>query len=198
MSRIGKKPVPVLKGVKVEISGQTVKVSGPKGNLSYVLPAGITAALNAGEVAVQRGNEAAQSRALHGLARALINNMIKGCAEGYSAGIELYGTGYSAKLEGKELLINCGYMGRGVGRRAQFEVPVPEGLTVKVDVPVARGNNEPAKLTVSGADKQAVGQFAAEVRKLRKPEPYLGKGIRYAGEHIKRKAGKVFAGGGGG
>ncbi len=190
--------MPVPKGVKVEISGQTVKTSGPKGNLSYTLPAGIAAKLDGSEVVLTRGDDAAQSKALHGLARALINNMVKGCAEGYSIGLELYGTGYSAKLEGKELLINCGFMGRGVGRRAQFEVPVPDGLQVKVDVPVARGNTEPAKLTVSGADKQLVGQFAAEVRKIRKPEPYLGKGIRYAGEHIKRKAGKVFAGGGGG
>ena len=123
--------------------------------------------------------------------------MVQGCAEGYERKLEVYGTGYGANVQGDKLMLNCGYMGRGVGRTAQFEIPIPKGLTVKVETPVARGNNEPAKFSVSGPDKQQVGAFAAELRKIRKPEPYLGKGIRYAGEHIRRKAGKVFAGGGG-
>lgn len=198
MSRIGKKPVPIPKGVKVEVSGGTVKAAGPKGQLAWTLPAPITAAVEGDHVVVRRPDDTADSKRLHGLSRALVANMVKGVAEGYAIGLEIYGTGYSAKVEGRTLQLNIGFMGRGIGRKAQFELPIPAGLDVKVEVPQARGNNEPAKLTISGADKQAVGQFAAEIRKLRKPEPYLGKGIRYAGEHIRRKAGKVFAGGGGG
>jgi len=198
MSRIGKKPVPIPKGVKVEVSGATVKATGPKGQLAWTLPPPITAAVESEQVLVRRPDDTADSKRLHGLSRALVANMVKGVAEGYTIGLEIYGTGFSAKVEGRTLQLNIGFMGRGVGRKAQFEIPIPAGLEVKVEVPQARGNNEPAKFAISGADKQAVGQFAAEIRKLRKPEPYLGKGIRYAGEHIRRKAGKVFAGGGGG
>jgi len=196
MSRIGKKPVPIPAGVKVEISDRAVNVSGPKGALDWRLPAVINAAVANGQVVVERPNDTRPAKALHGLSRALIANMIHGVHEGYSVGLELYGTGYSANLDGKTLLLNCGYMGLGVGRKAQFMIPVPAGVEVKIVTPQARGNNEPARLTVSGADKQKVGQFAAEIRKLRKPEPYLGKGFRYAGEQVRRKAGKVFAGGG--
>lgn len=180
----------------MEINGQDVKVSGPKGSLFWSVPNPIKATVASDEVVVQRPNDAAQNRALHGLTRALIANMITGVTAGYERKLEVYGTGYSANVQGRMLMLNCGYMGRGVGKKAQFEIPIPEGLDVKVDVPAARGNNEPAKFTVSGADKQQVGQFAAEIRKLRKPEPYLGKGIRYANEHVRRKAGKVFASGG--
>jgi len=116
----------------------------------------------------------------------------------HERGLEIYGTGYNCKVEGQVLHLSIGYMGRGVGKSSQFQLPTPAGLQVKVAVPAARGNNEPAKFTVHGCDKQMVNQFAAEIRKLRKPEPYLGKGVRYAGEQIRRKAGKVFAGGGGG
>jgi large subunit ribosomal protein L6 len=196
MSRIGKKPVPIPSGVKLELAGRTLSVQGPKGKLTWQLPVPITAQVADGHVLVARPDDQREHRALHGLARALIANMIEGCATGYSRALEIYGTGYSANVEGKTLLLNCGYMGRGVGRKAQFMIPIPDGLTIKVDVPVARGNNEAAKFTVSGPDKQLVNQFAAEIRKLRKPEPYLGKGIRYAGEVIRKKAGKVFAGGG--
>ncbi len=198
MSRIGKKPIPVPRGVKVDVAGQTVNVAGPKGKLSWALPGAISAAVEKDEVVVRRPDDLPRNKALHGLSRALIANMVKGVADGYSIGLELYGTGYSAKLEQGRLLLNCGYMGRGFGKTAQFDIPVPAGLEVKIGVPVARGNTEPAKFTVSGCDKQLVGEFAADVRKLRKPEPYLGKGIRYAGEHVRRKAGKVFAGGGSG
>jgi len=197
MSRIGNKPVEIPKGVTVNVAGQAVQVAGPKGKLDWSVPHPISAAIEAGQVVVKRPDDARQNRALHGLSRALIANMVKGVAEGYLIRMEIYGTGYGCKLEGGKLLLNCGYMGRGVGRPAQFQIEIPAGLEVKVDVPAARGDNEPAKLTIGGADKQAVGQFAAELRKLRKPEPYKGKGIRYAGEQIRRKAGKVFAGGGG-
>jgi large subunit ribosomal protein L6 len=198
MSRIGKKPVPLPPGVKVNVAGRKVEVSGPKGKLNWQVPEPITVALKDNQIVCGRPDDEKRNRALHGMSRALIANMVKGVAEGYSIGLEVYGTGYSCKLEGKTFLLNVGYMGRGVGRKAQFEIPVPPGLELKVDVPVARGDNEPAKFSISGPDKQQVGEFAADIRKLRKPEPYKGKGIRYAGEHIRRKAGKVFAGGGGG
>lgn len=196
MSRVGKKPIPVPKGAKIEFNGPKVSVSGPKGTLNWQLPTPITAAIEGGEIIVQRPDDERASKALHGLSRALLANMVKGVTDGYEVKLEAYGTGYSAKLQGKSLLLNLGYMGRGVGKTAQFTIPIPDGLTVKVDTEVSRGNNDPARFTVSGADKQQVGQFAAEIRKLRKPEPYLGKGVRYAGEQIRRKAGKVFAGGG--
>jgi large subunit ribosomal protein L6 len=198
MSRIGKKPVPVPGGVTVQVTGRDIHVSGPKGKLHWTTPPPIQVALENKEVVCRRADDSKQSRALHGLSRALIANMVKGVSEGYAIGMEVRGTGYNCKLEGRKLLLNCGFSGRGFGKTAQFEVPLPEGVDVKVEVPVSRGENEPAKFTVSGPDKQAVGQFAAEVRKLRKPEPYKGKGIRYAGEHVHIKAGKVFAGGAGG
>ncbi len=197
MSRVGKKPIPIPKGVKVECAGPAVKVGGPKGNLAWSVPAPIRVTVEKDQVVVQRPDDLARNRALHGLTRALIANMVKGVAEGYRVALEIYGTGYGAKVDGKTLLINVGFMGRGVGKKAQFEIPIPAGIEVKIDVPAARGNNEPAKFSINGADKQAVGQMAAEIRKIRKPEPYLGKGIRYAGERVRRKAGKVFAGGAG-
>jgi large subunit ribosomal protein L6 len=198
MSRIGKKPVPLPASVKVNVAGRKVEVTGPKGKLNWEVPEPITVALKDNQIVCGRPDDEKRSRALHGMSRALIANMVKGVAEGYQINLEVYGTGYGCKLEGKTFLLNCGYMGRGVGRKAQFEIPIPPGLEIKVDAPVARGDNEPAKFSVSGPDKQQVGEFAAEVRKLRKPEPYKGKGIRYAGEHVRRKAGKVFAGGGSG
>jgi len=196
MSRIGKKPVPIPSGVTVNVAGCAVEVSGPKGKLGWSVPDPITVAVKDGEVVCERPDDAKRSRAMHGLSRALIANMVKGVAEGYSVGLELYGTGYNCKVEGKMFLMNCGYMGRGIGRKAQYEIPIPDGLTMDIQVPAARGDTEPAKFSISGPDKQQVFQFAAEIRKIRKPEPYKGKGIRYAGEQIRRKAGKVFAGGG--
>lgn len=196
MSRVGKKPVPIPSGVKVDVSGRRVQVGGPKGNLVWTAPEPISVALEDNQLVVSRPNDERRNRALHGLSRALIANMVKGVSEGYEIGLEVYGTGYGCKLEGKQLHLNVGFMGRGVGRKAQFMVDIPDGLAVEVKVPTARGDTDPAKFVVRGADKQAVGQFAAEVRKLRKPEPYKGKGIRYAGEHVRRKSGKVFAGGG--
>jgi large subunit ribosomal protein L6 len=197
MSRVGNKPIPVPAAVKVDLTGRQVKVSGPKGNLNWMVPAPIEIALDGGQVVVRRPDDVPRNRALHGLSRALIANMVKGVAEGYEKKLEIYGTGYGCKVQGRELHLNIGFMGRGLNRPAQFAFEIPEGLEVEIQVPVARGNTEPARFTVRGADKQQVGQFAAEVRKLRRPEPYLGKGIRYAGEHIRRKAGKVFAGGAG-
>lgn len=196
MSRIGNKTIPVPSGVTVNISGPLVKVSGPKGSLDWNLPTPIEAGLDGSEVVVKRGNDQPSSKALHGLSRALVANMIEGVHKGYEKKMEIYGTGYGCKLAGKQLHLNVGFMGRGFGKAAQFMVDIPAGLTVTVENESARGESDPARFTVSGIDKQLVGNFCAEVRKLRKPEPYKGKGIRYHGEQVRRKAGKVFAGGG--
>lgn len=197
MSRIGQKPIPVPAGVKVDIAGRQVRVAGPKGQLAWTVPAPIEVALEQRQVHVRRPDALKRSRALHGLTRALIANMVRGVTEGYEIRLEIYGTGYGCKLQGRKLLLNVGYMGRGLNRPAQFELDIPAGLEVEVQVPAARGNSEPARLAIRGADKQQVAQLAAEIRKLRRPEPYLGKGIRYQGEQVRRKAGKVFAGGAG-
>lgn len=199
MSRIGKKPIPVPSGVKVDVRDHTVKVAGPKGELTWTCPDRIKVEHDTGkgEIRVSRATDQKQDRALHGLTRALIQNMVTGVSQGYEKRLEVYGTGYSCRVQGKQFLLNCGYMGRGVNRPAQFVIDVPAGLTVDVEVQAARGESEPAKFVVRGADKQAVGMFAAQVRAIRKPEPYQGKGIRYAGEHVRRKQGKAFAGGGG-
>jgi large subunit ribosomal protein L6 len=195
MSRIGKKPVPIPSGVKVNLAGRELKFTGPKGETTWTAPAPVTVALDGATVVVTRSDDQPNSRALHGLTRALIANMIEGVSKGYEIKLEIYGTGYSVKKQGKQLWLNCGYMGRGHNKQAQFMLDIPVGLEVQVDVEAARGETDPAKFTVRGIDKQQVGQFAAEVRKIRKPEPYKGKGIRYAGEHVRRKAGKVFASG---
>jgi large subunit ribosomal protein L6 len=197
MSRLGNKAVALPSGVKFETAGRTIKLSGPKGNLDFALPPGISAKADAGEVVVTRDGDTAESKARHGLTRAMIANMVHGVHQGYKIQMEVHGTGYTCKLQGKSaLLLNVGFMGRGVGKPAQFVVPIPAGLTVTVETEAARGENEPGKFTVTSIDKQLIGQFCAEVRKIRKPEPYKGKGIRYAGEHITRKVGKQFAGGG--
>jgi large subunit ribosomal protein L6 len=204
MSRIGKKPIPVPKGVKVELRDHTVKTTGPKGELSWRYPDGVKVAFDsaASLIQVDREHETAKGRALHGLSRALIANMVLGVEKGYDKKLEIYGTGYSCKVASGKLLLNVGYMGRGVDKagkpkEAQFSLPLPKGLTVTVEVPAARGESEPAKLTIQGPDKHMVGQFAADVRAIRPPEPYKGKGIRYAGEYVRRKQGKAFASGGG-
>ncbi len=195
MSRIGKAPIALPSGVKIDIAGRKVTVTGPKGSLARTVASDVAVALDGPRLVVTRGNDSKQCRADHGTTRALLANMVQGVTVGYSISLELYGTGYSANVQGSNLLLNCGFMGRGVGRPAQYVLPIPDGVQVKVEVPGARGNNEPSKFSINGIDKQTVGQFAAEIRKLRKAEPYLGKGFRYRGEQIRRKAGKVFAGG---
>jgi large subunit ribosomal protein L6 len=196
MSRVGNKPVPIPGGVKVNIANQDVSVSGPKGNLAWAVPAPIVATLEDNHVVLRRPDDEPANRALHGLSRALIANMVTGVSDGYEIKLEVYGAGYSAKKQGNQLLLNVGFMGRGHNRPAQFMIDIPPGIEVDVQVEAARGDTDPAKFSIRGIDKQAVGQFAAELRKLRKAEPYKGKGIRYAGEQIRRKAGKVFASGG--
>jgi len=197
MSRIGEKAVPVPDGVKIEIAGQRCSVSGPKGQLSWELPEILSVSHDsaAKTIRVERQGDGKRARALHGTSRALLANMVHGVSEGYAKRLLIYGTGYSCVLKGKHLCLNVGFMGRGTKDKPQFEIPVPDGVEVDVETPAARGDLEPAKFVVRGCDKQRVGQFASDVRRVRPPEPYKGKGIRYDDEHVRRKQGKAFASG---
>lgn len=192
MSRIGKKPIPVPSGVKVAIRDALVNVTGPKGSLSWSHPDGVSVEHDEGAalIRVSRQSDTARGRAFHGLTRALINNMVVGVKTGYEIKLEIYGTGYGCSLAGQTLELIVGYS-------HPVKLAVPSGVKVDIEVPATRGDETPAKLTVIGIDKQAVGQFARDVKDARPPEPYKGKGIRYAGEQIRRKAGKAFAGAGG-
>ncbi|MCC6241068.1 MAG: 50S ribosomal protein L6 [Phycisphaerales bacterium] len=180
MSRIGKKPIPVGKA-KVSISGQDVAVEGPKGKLSFSVHPTIKVSQSDGNLVVERPDDEKQSKALHGLTRALLANMVEGVTTGYRKVLEVQGVGYRAEQKGKNLVLSVGYAN-------QLTVAIPGSVSIALEA----GN----KIVVTGADKQAVGQFAAQVRNLRKPEPYKGKGIRYEGEQVKIKPGKAFAGAG--
>lgn len=176
MSRIGKLPIGVPGGVTVTIDGQNVTVKGPKGELSLAAPEPIRVALDEGQISVTRPDDERSSRALHGLTRTLIYNNIIGVTEGYAKALEVVGTGYRVQQKGTSLELALGF-----SHPVAFEAPA--GVTLEVE-----GTN---KITVRGIDKQAVGETAANIRKLKKPEPYKGKGIRYAGEVVRRKAGKA-------
>lgn len=178
MSRIGNKPIPVLDGVKVSVEGRRVRVEGPKGKLEWEHRREVSVAVDADkkEIVVSRANDERPARAYHGLTRALINNMIFGVKNGYEKRLEIIGVGYLAALKGKILQLR-------VGLANELQKPIPEGLTVTVP--------DQTHIVIQGPDKQLVGQFAAEVRSLRKPEPYKGKGVRYQGEQIKIKPGKA-------
>jgi large subunit ribosomal protein L6 len=175
MSRIGKMPISIPAGVEVKIDGNDVSVKGPKGQLALTVADPITVALEDGKVIVTRPDDERISRSLHGLTRTLISNQIIGVTEGYTKGLEIVGTGYRVTAKGSDLEFALGYS-------HPILVKAPAGITFTID-----GNT---KVTVSGIDKQAVGEVAANLRKLRKPEPYKGKGVRYAGEVVRRKAGK--------
>ena len=175
MSRIGKLPIPVPTGVEVKIDGNNVSVKGPKGSLSHVVPAPIQVALEDGNIVVTRPDDERDSRSLHGLTRTLISNQITGVTAGFTKGLEIVGTGYRVTAKGSDIEFALGYS-------HPILVKAPAGITFAVE-----GNT---KVTVSGINKQQVGEMAANLRKLRKPEPYKGKGVRYAGEVIRRKAGK--------
>jgi large subunit ribosomal protein L6 len=175
MSRIGRLPIDVPSGVTVTIDGSTVSVKGPKGELTHAVPSPIEVALEDGQLLVTRPDDERNSRSLHGLTRTLLANKIIGVTQGYSKGLEVVGTGYRVAAKGSSLEFALGYS-------HPITVDPPAGITFTVE-----GNT---KLTVSGIDKQAVGEVAANIRKLRKPEPYKGKGVRYAGEVVRRKAGK--------
>jgi large subunit ribosomal protein L6 len=177
MSRIGKEPVPIPDGVDVALAGGTVTVKGPRGELSHTVPDGVTVDLTDNQVVVTRASDHRKHRALHGLTRSLIANMVTGVTAGYSKSLEIVGVGYRAQARGNNaLVIQAGYS-------HPVEVVAPEGVTFQVPTPT--------RITVSGYDKQVVGQVAADIRAIRKPEPYKGKGIRYAGEQVRRKAGKA-------
>jgi len=178
MSRIGKLPIAIPAGVEVNLDGQKVSVSGPKGSLEHVVAEPISVARNdAGEIEVSRPNDERQSRSLHGLTRTLVANMVTGVTAGYEKKLEIVGVGYRVTLKSPEQLeFNLGFSHPVV-------VNAPKGITFSVE--------SNTKFTVYGIDKQAVGEVAANIRKIRKPEPYKGKGVRYAGEHVRRKVGKA-------
>ena len=179
-------------GVKVSVSGRTVSVTGPVGQLSWTHRPEITVKQDesAGRIVVTRSRDDRLSRSLHGLTRSLIANMVEGCQKGFAKALEVYGVGYGVTLQGDKFTLTA-----GLSHPVVFNVP--PGLTVEVQTPQARGDTDPAKFTIAGADKQAVGELAARIRKARPPEPYKGKGVRYADEHVRRKAGKAFTGAGG-
>ena len=176
MSRIGKNPVSIPSGVEAKIDGQHVEVKGPKGTLSLDVPEPFTVVLEGSEIKVSRPDDNRRSRALHGLSRSLINNMVIGVSEGYTIKMEIFGVGYRVQAKGKGLEFSLGY---------SHTIPIepPEGVTFAVD--------GTTKFSISGIDKQKVGQIAANIRRLRKDDPYKGKGIRYEGEQIRRKVGKT-------
>ena len=176
MSRIGKNPIAIPAGVDVVIDGQNVTVKGPKGTLSHVVAEPITAKIEDGQVVVERPNDERTSRSLHGLSRTLIANMIVGVTEGYKKDLEITGTGYRVVAKGKDLEFSLGFSHTVL-------VTAPEGIEFTVE--------SQTKFTVAGIDKQLVGETAARIRKLKKPEPYKGKGIHYVGETIRRKVGKA-------
>ena len=177
MSRIGKLPVPVPGGVDVAIDGATVTVKGPKGTLSHTVAKPITVERrNDGQILVQRPDDERESKALHGLSRTLVANMVTGVTDGYSKTLEIVGVGYRVMARGSDLEFALGFSHPVVVRP-------PEGISFNVEAPT--------RFSVLGIDKQQVGEVAANIRKLRKPEPYKGKGVRYAGENVKRKVGKT-------
>jgi large subunit ribosomal protein L6 len=178
MSRIGKKPIPVPSGVKVNVAGRRIEVEGPQGKLDYEFRPEVDVTIGEGgnEVVVTRQSDERQTRAYHGLTRSLINNMCVGVSQGYEKRLEVVGVGYLAALAGNKLQLRVGFAN-------EIHKEVPQGLDVKCP--------DQNHIVVKGADKQMVGQFAAEVRAVRKPEPYKGKGIRYEGEQVRRKAGKA-------
>jgi large subunit ribosomal protein L6 len=175
MSRIGKKPVPVPSGVTANVEGQTVKVKGPKGAMQVVLPDDVTVTMDAGAVKVDPRNETKRARAMWGTSRTLVFNLITGVTKGFERKLEITGVGYRAALQGKNLQLALGYSHDVV-------YPVPEGIAITTP--------KPTEILIVGIDKQKVGQVAAEIRAFRPPEPYKGKGVKYAGEYIFRKEGK--------
>ena len=179
MSRIGRKPIVIPAGVEVTVDGSNVTVKGPKGTLKSTIHPMMTVKVENGEVVVTRPNDEKEARSLHGLTRSLINNMVEGVTHGFKKTLEIQGVGYRAAKQGTDLVMNLGYS-------HQVIVPEVDGITIEVP--------DPLKIIINGIDKQRVGQFAAEVREKRPPEPYKGKGIRYAGEYVAHKEGKAGKG----
>ena len=178
MSRVGRKVIAVPAGVKVSVSEAAIEVQGPKGKLTTPVPPGIKFALSGQELSCQRANDERQQRAFHGLARALAQNAIKGVTEGFTRDLDIVGVGYRAAVEGSKVVFALGYS-------HPVEYAIPEGIKIAIE--------KQTHVTVSGIDRQKVGQVAAEIRRLRRPDPYKQKGIRYVGEVLKKKAGKAGA-----
>ena len=176
MSRVGKMPVTVPSGVDIQVDGSQVTVKGSKGKLSREFPDRVTFSIEDGVISVVREDDTRESKALHGLSRALLANMVHGVSEGFNKVLEIQGVGYRASLKGQDVELLVGFS-------HPVDVPAPDGITFEVP--------EPTRIVVSGIDKEQVGQVAANIRKIRPPEPYKGKGIRYAGEYVRRKAGKA-------
>ena len=176
MSRIGKSPVTIPAKVKVSVNGNRVAAEGPKGRLEFALPRHTTAAVDGGQIKISREGETADARAMHGLARAIINNMVHGVTDGFSKKLEIQGVGFKAAVQGGAVNLSLGFS-------HPINYPIPTGIKVTVE--------ENTKLTVEGADKELVGRVAAEIRSYYPPEPYKGKGVRYAGEKVTRKEGKT-------
>jgi large subunit ribosomal protein L6 len=181
MSRVGKKVIAVPQGVKVQVSPRALEVQGPKGKLQTPVPPGISFSLEGTQLSCQRANDERQQRAFHGMARALAQNAVRGVTEGFSKELDIVGVGYKAQVEGSKVVFALGFS-------HPVEFKIPEGIKIAVD--------KQTRVVVSGIDRQKVGQVAAEIRALRKPDPYKQKGIRYVGEILKKKAGKAGATGG--
>ena len=177
MSRIGKKPITIPGGVSVKLAGRSVSVKGPKGELSWEVPLRINVSQADGSLLVARSDDNRQTRALHGLSRSLLQNMVSGVSQGFTKALEITGVGYRAQVQGSKIVFSLGYS-------HPVEYSLPEGIKAEVD-------KKQTALTLSGADKQKLGQVAADIKSLRWPDAYKGKGVRYAGEHIKLKAGKT-------
>jgi large subunit ribosomal protein L6 len=175
MSRIGKLPIPIPQGVKVQVDGLTVRAEGPKGKLTQPVPGGLTPRVADGTIVIDRASDERHVRALHGLARALVANMVTGVKDGFERKLDIVGIGYRAQMQGKNIQLALGYS-------HPIIFPLPDGVTAEIDKQTA--------ITLRGADKAVLGQTAAKLRALRKPDPYKGKGIKYANEVIRRKVGK--------
>ena len=176
MSRVGNAPIAIPNGVEVNVNGQVVEVKGPKGSLNFEMPEPITAAVEDNEIVVSRPDDHRKHRALHGLSRSMINNLVVGVTEGYKINMEIFGVGYRVQAKGKNLEFSLGYS-------HPILIEAPEGISFAVD--------GTTKFSIEGIDKQQVGQIAANIRRLRKDDPYKGKGIRYEGEQVRRKDGKT-------
>jgi large subunit ribosomal protein L6 len=191
MSRIGKKPIDIPAGVKIEQKGLCIKVTGPLGELQMDCHPRIKVKIDdaGGKIVVENKHpQDRQNKQLHGTMRALIANMVTGVSKGFEKKMEIFGTGYNVKEQGGKLVFQVGFC-------HPVQVVIPKGIKVNIEVGATRGNDVPARFTLSGMDKCLLGQFAADIRKIRPPEPYKGKGVRYADEHVRRKVGKAFASG---
>lgn len=190
MSRIGKKPITVPAGVKIEHSGTSFKATGPKGTLQLNIHPDIMVKVENNQILVLNDDMNNRlKKALHGTTRALLQNMMDGVSKGFQRDMQIFGTGYNVKEQGGKLVLTVGYCNT-------VEVPIPKSVKVEIKVAATKGNDTPAVFTITSADKHALGQFTSNVRRVRPPEPYQGKGIRYADEHVVRKEGKALASGG--